>query len=95
MFFFLFDSFFRKLFDDFDPSSMAQFTEKKMLSLKVDGCLLLSEPKLRAIVENAKLVLKVSSGYLIREKEWKKGEALSQTRSIKSFIFPCFVSCLM
>ncbi|KAE8656571.1 hypothetical protein F3Y22_tig00116999pilonHSYRG00013 [Hibiscus syriacus] len=50
---------FRKLFDDFDPSSIAQFTEKKMLSLKVDGCLLLSEPKLRAIVVNAKVILKV------------------------------------
>ncbi|KAB2082541.1 hypothetical protein ES319_A05G204600v1 [Gossypium barbadense] len=54
---------FRKLFDNFDPSSMAQFTEKKMLSLKVDGCLLLSEAKLRAIVENAKLILKVQQEF--------------------------------
>ncbi|KAL4334483.1 hypothetical protein GQ457_07G026090 [Hibiscus cannabinus] len=54
---------FRKLFDDFDPSSIAQFTEKKMLSLKIDGCLLLSEPKLRAIVENAKVTLKVQQEF--------------------------------
>ncbi|KAG6749209.1 hypothetical protein POTOM_046252 [Populus tomentosa] len=50
---------FRKLFDQFDPPSIAQFTEKKLLSLKVNGNLLLSEPKLRAIVENAKQMLKV------------------------------------
>ncbi|KAG5231039.1 GMP synthase [Salix suchowensis] len=50
---------FRKQFDQFDPSSIAQFTEKKLLSLKVNGNLLLSEPKLRAIVENAKQILKV------------------------------------
>ncbi|KDP38470.1 hypothetical protein JCGZ_04395 [Jatropha curcas] len=50
---------FRKLFDNFDPSSVAQFTEKKLLSLKVNNNLLLSEPKLRAIVENAKLLIKV------------------------------------
>lgn len=49
----------RKLFDNFDISSVSQFTEKKLLSLKVNGSLLLSEPKLRAIVENAKQMLKV------------------------------------
>ncbi|OAY50791.1 DNA-3-methyladenine glycosylase [Manihot esculenta] len=54
---------FRKLFDNFDPSSVAQFTEKKLLSLKVNGNLLLSEPKLRAIVENAKLLLKVQKEF--------------------------------
>lgn len=56
---FCFDPFDRKLLDNFDPSSVAQFTEKKLLSLKVNGVLLLSETKLRAIVENAKQVLKV------------------------------------
>ncbi|XP_062099562.1 uncharacterized protein LOC133805406 [Humulus lupulus] len=50
---------FRKLFEDFDLSSVAQFSEKKLLSLKVNGNLVLSEPKLRAVVENAKQVLKV------------------------------------
>lgn len=49
----------RKLFDNFDPSCVAQFTEKKVLSLKVNGVLLLSESKLRAIVENAKQMHKV------------------------------------
>ncbi|XP_011017297.1 PREDICTED: uncharacterized protein LOC105120690 isoform X3 [Populus euphratica] len=51
---------FWKLFDNFDPSSIAQFTEKKLLSLRFNGNLLLSEPKLRAVVENAKQMLKVT-----------------------------------
>lgn len=50
---------FRKLFENFDPSAVAQFTEKKFLTLKINGNSLLSEPKLRAIVENAKQLLKV------------------------------------
>lgn len=54
---------FRKLFDNFDISSVSQFTEKKLLSLKVNGSLLLSEPKLRAIVENAKQMLKVQQEF--------------------------------
>ncbi|WCJ35287.1 DNA glycosylase superfamily protein [Euphorbia peplus] len=54
---------FRELFDNFDPSSIAQFTEKKLLTLKVNGNLILSQPKLRAIVENAKLVLKIQQEF--------------------------------
>ncbi|XP_038715948.1 probable GMP synthase [glutamine-hydrolyzing] isoform X2 [Tripterygium wilfordii] len=54
---------FRKLFDDFNASSIAEFTEKKLLSLKVNGSLLLSEPKLRAVVENAKQMLKVQEEF--------------------------------
>ncbi|GKV29865.1 hypothetical protein SLEP1_g38748 [Rubroshorea leprosula] len=54
---------FRKLFDNFDPSSVAQFTEKKLQSFKVNGSLLLSEPKLHAIVENAKQILKVQQEF--------------------------------
>ncbi|OMO87621.1 Methyladenine glycosylase [Corchorus capsularis] len=54
---------FRKLFDNFEPSSVAQFTEKKLLSLKVNGTLLLSEPKLRALVDNAKQMLKVQQQF--------------------------------
>ncbi|XP_004501037.1 uncharacterized protein [Cicer arietinum] len=50
---------FRKLFENFDPSSIAQFTEKKLLTPKINGNPLLSEQKLRAIVENAKQLLKV------------------------------------
>uniref|UniRef100_A0A151TBZ0 GMP synthase [glutamine-hydrolyzing] n=1 Tax=Cajanus cajan TaxID=3821 RepID=A0A151TBZ0_CAJCA len=49
---------FRHFFENFEPSSVAQFTEKKLLSLKINGNSLLSEPKLRAIVENAKKLLK-------------------------------------
>lgn len=54
---------FRKLLENFDPSSIAQFNEKKLLSLKVNGNLLLSEPKLRAIVENAKQTLKIQQEF--------------------------------
>lgn len=54
---------FRKLFDQFDPSSIAQFTEKKLLSLRFNGNLLLSEPKLRAVVENAKQMLKIQQEF--------------------------------
>ncbi|KAL5704847.1 DNA-3-methyladenine glycosylase I [Ranunculus cassubicifolius] len=51
---------FRKLFENFDIESISKFTEKKLLTLKANGKnLLLSEPKLRAIVDNAKQVLKV------------------------------------
>ncbi|KAK7310893.1 hypothetical protein RJT34_08677 [Clitoria ternatea] len=54
---------FRKLFENFDPSSIAEFTEKKLLTLKINGNSLLSEPKLRAIVENAKQLLKVQQEF--------------------------------
>lgn len=49
----------RNLFDNFDPSSIAQFDEKKLLSLKVNGIPILSQQKLRAIVDNAIQVVKV------------------------------------
>ncbi|KAF9687625.1 hypothetical protein SADUNF_Sadunf02G0112700 [Salix dunnii] len=54
---------FWKLFDSFDPSSIAHFTEKKLLSLKFNGNLLLSEPKLRAVAENAKQMLKIQQEF--------------------------------
>ncbi|KAG7651757.1 putative DNA-3-methyladenine glycosylase I [Arabidopsis thaliana] len=54
---------FRKLFEEFDPSAIAEFTEKRLMSLRVNGCLVLSEQKLRAIVENAKSVLKVKQEF--------------------------------
>ncbi|GAV59626.1 Adenine_glyco domain-containing protein [Cephalotus follicularis] len=50
---------FRKLLDNFNLTFISQFTEKKLLSLKVNGRLLLSEQKLRAVVENAKQMLKI------------------------------------
>ncbi|XP_068657670.1 uncharacterized protein [Aristolochia californica] len=54
---------FRKLFDDFDVTTVGKFTEKKVLSLKERSSSLLSEPKLRAVVENAKQILKVAEEF--------------------------------
>lgn len=54
---------FRKLFDNFDPSSIAKFSDKKLLSLKASGGTLLSEPKLRAVIENANQMLKVQQEF--------------------------------
>lgn len=51
----------RKLFDNFEPSSVASIDEKKLLSMSANGSSKLSEQKLRAIVENAKQVLKVTN----------------------------------
>ncbi|WOH02930.1 hypothetical protein DCAR_0522320 [Daucus carota subsp. sativus] len=42
---------FRKHFDNFDPSSVAKFTEEKLLSMKANCSTLLSEPKIRALQE--------------------------------------------
>ncbi|WOL16938.1 hypothetical protein Cni_G25726 [Canna indica] len=49
---------FRNLLDNFDPVSVSKFTEKKILSLRSSG-IVLSEQKLRAVVENARHMLKV------------------------------------
>ncbi|PSS19782.1 GMP synthase [Actinidia chinensis var. chinensis] len=54
---------FRKFFDDFDPSLVAKFTEKKVLSLRSNGSTSLSEPKLRAVVENANQTLKIQQEF--------------------------------
>ncbi|XP_021896505.1 uncharacterized protein LOC110813605 [Carica papaya] len=53
----------RELFHNFDLCSIAQFSEKQLLSMKVNGSLVLSESKLRAIVENAKLAFKVQQEF--------------------------------
>uniref|UniRef100_A0A1D1Z255 Putative GMP synthase [glutamine-hydrolyzing] n=1 Tax=Anthurium amnicola TaxID=1678845 RepID=A0A1D1Z255_9ARAE len=50
---------FREMFDNFDPVSIAKFSEKKIISFKSCGSSLLSELKLRAVVENARQLLKV------------------------------------
>lgn len=49
---------FRKLLDNFNPAIVAKFTEKKINSLKASGSPI-SEEKLRAVVGNAKQILKV------------------------------------
>ncbi|CAN1835857.1 Probable GMP synthase [glutamine-hydrolyzing] [Linum perenne] len=54
---------FRKLFDDFDATLIAQYTDQKLLSLRLNGHLLLSEPKLRAIVGNAQQILKIQQEF--------------------------------
>lgn len=54
---------FRRLFDNFDPLSVASIDEKEMLALRSNGNSLLSEQKLRAIVDNAKLVLKIQKEF--------------------------------
>jgi DNA-3-methyladenine glycosylase I len=61
---------YRKLFENFDPSSIAQFTEKNLVTPKINGNPLLSEQKLRAIVENAKQLLKVTSKFFFLFQEY-------------------------
>lgn len=54
---------FRKLFDNFDPSCLANVNEKRLRSLRENGNSLLSEPKIRAIVENAKHFQKIQQEF--------------------------------
>ncbi|KAL6216114.1 hypothetical protein ACLB2K_009341 [Fragaria x ananassa] len=54
---------FRNLFDNFDPSSIAKFDENKLLSLKMNGIPILSQQKLRAIVDNAIQVVKIQQEF--------------------------------
>ncbi|KAK4348747.1 hypothetical protein RND71_031502 [Anisodus tanguticus] len=54
---------FRKLFDNFDPASLANVNEKRLRSLTESGNSLLSEPKIRAIVENAKHFQKIQQEF--------------------------------
>lgn len=50
---------FRKVFNDFDPTLVANLDEERLLSIRLHGSPLLSDPKLRAIIHNAKQLLKV------------------------------------
>ncbi|CAN4093812.1 unnamed protein product [Withania somnifera] len=54
---------FRELFDNFDPSSLANVNEKRLLTLRESGKSLLSEPKIRAIVENANHFQKIQQEF--------------------------------
>ncbi|KAK4390668.1 putative GMP synthase [glutamine-hydrolyzing] [Sesamum angolense] len=56
-------SIFRKFFNDFDPTSVANIDDERLLSMKLHGSTLLSEPKLRAIVDNAKQLLKIQQEF--------------------------------
>lgn len=46
---------------DFDPVAVSKMNEKKILAPGSMASSLLSEPKLRAIIENARQILKVRS----------------------------------
>lgn len=48
---------------DFDPESVSKLNEKKLIAPGSSASLLLSEPKLRAIIENARQILKVDSSF--------------------------------
>lgn len=50
---------FREVFADFDPIAVAEFNEKKISAPGSTGSSLLSELKLRAIIENARQISKV------------------------------------
>ncbi|CAA3025436.1 DNA glycosylase superfamily isoform 1 [Olea europaea subsp. europaea] len=52
---------FREVFSDFDPIAVAKMNEKKILAPGSLGYSLLSELKLRAIIDNARQVSKVDS----------------------------------
>ncbi|KAL8166068.1 hypothetical protein V2J09_007567 [Rumex salicifolius] len=54
---------FRALFGNFNPASVAEFSEEKLLFICKDDNALLSESKLRAVVENAKQILKVQEEF--------------------------------
>ncbi|GFP92707.1 probable gmp synthase [glutamine-hydrolyzing] [Phtheirospermum japonicum] len=56
-------SIFRKLFEEFDPTLVGNLDADKLLSMRVQGSTLLSEPKLRSIIENAKQVLKIQQEF--------------------------------
>lgn len=51
----------REVFSDFDPIAVAKMNEKKILAPGSLGYSLLSELKLRAIIDNARQVSKVDS----------------------------------
>lgn len=50
---------FREVFMDFDPVAVSKLNEKKIIAPGSTASSLLSEPKLRAIIENARQILKI------------------------------------
>ncbi|KAL3630929.1 hypothetical protein CASFOL_023913 [Castilleja foliolosa] len=56
-------SVFRKLFEEFDCTLVGNLDVEKLLSIRVHGTTLLSELKLRSIIENAKQVLKIQQEF--------------------------------
>ncbi|XP_010453026.1 PREDICTED: uncharacterized protein LOC104735009 [Camelina sativa] len=54
---------FREVFADFDPSAIVKINEKKLIGPGSTASTLLSDPKLRAVIENARQILKVIEEY--------------------------------
>ncbi|XP_010536978.1 PREDICTED: uncharacterized protein LOC104811835 isoform X2 [Tarenaya hassleriana] len=54
---------FREVFADFDPIAVSKINEKKLISPGSTASSLLSELKLRAVIENARQILKVIDEY--------------------------------
>ncbi|KAF8393030.1 hypothetical protein HHK36_021271 [Tetracentron sinense] len=50
---------FREVFFDFDPAAVMKLKEKKITAPGSPACSLLTEPKLRAIIENARQISKI------------------------------------
>ncbi|GAA0157753.1 hypothetical protein LIER_14949 [Lithospermum erythrorhizon] len=53
---------FRMMFEDFDPFSIAKYDEQKLRALVQNGNML-SEPKLRAVVDNARQFIKIQQEF--------------------------------
>lgn len=51
--------FYRSIFADFNPAAVAAYDEDKMASLTANGDIVLSDARIRSIVNNAKLVLEI------------------------------------
>lgn len=49
----------REVFADFDPNVIVKINEKKLIGPGSTGSTLLSDLKLRAVIENARQILKV------------------------------------
>jgi hypothetical protein len=55
----------REIFMEFDPAAVSKINEKKLVAPGSTAHSLLSEQKLRAVLENARQILKVGSACLI------------------------------
>lgn len=59
-------SFCREVFADFDPVAISKLNEKKLIAPGSNASSLLSELKLRAIIENARQMTKVNVHFLLQ-----------------------------
>ncbi|KAJ0965845.1 hypothetical protein J5N97_026983 [Dioscorea zingiberensis] len=54
---------FREVFMNFDPEAVAKLNEKKIVAPGSPASALLSEPKLRAVIENSRQILKIAEEF--------------------------------